>query len=246
MIRRNKAPFIAAASVLAALCLGLGLATWLFFQERATRREEEILNTKQQAAQNMALAAVDVEAGEFSQAALKVLKIPPGSLFPSLHAAQVYRELGAHYAMQGQWTSATNFFAGLLQLDEDMNYFSARTIWDTLAAGSALVEAAKEPASAPYEQLRQAAIRRFADTTNALAAERLLRASLLRPANRKFCDPWTCPLRSWRIPFRQRHQRQLRRRRGAVARGCAALLEDRQSRWAAAAERCQSLPPGRQ
>ena len=39
MVRRNKALFVAAAAVLAALCLGLGLATWLFFQERAARRE---------------------------------------------------------------------------------------------------------------------------------------------------------------------------------------------------------------
>ena len=137
MIRRNKAPFIAAASVLAALCLGLGLATWLFFQERAARREEGILNTKEQAEQNVTLAAVDVEAGEFAQAALKVQKIPPGSLFPSLHAAQVYRDIGAWHAMQGQWTSATNYFGSLLQLDEDMNYFSARNDLGPPAVGVA-------------------------------------------------------------------------------------------------------------
>jgi tetratricopeptide (TPR) repeat protein len=156
----------------------------------------------------------------------------------------VYRDIGAWYAMQGQWTSATNLFGSLLQLDEDMNYFSARTIWDPLAAGSALVEASPKQASAPYEQLRQAAIRRFADTTNSLVAERLLRASLLRPANPDI-------LRSLDLPAQFMEKSLSGSGTNAGSGGgeapwrwvALALLDYRQGRWAAAAERCQSLPP---
>ena len=154
----------------------------------------------------------------------------------------MYRDIGSWYAMREQWTSATNFFAGLLQLDEDMNYFSTRTIWDTLAAGSALVEAGPEPASAPYEQFRQAAIRRFAGATNALAAERLLRATLLRPAHPDVLRSLDSPAQ---IVVKSLSGSGTNASSGGEApwRGVAlALLEYRQSRWAAAAERCQSLP----
>jgi hypothetical protein len=155
----------------------------------------------------------------------------------------VYRELGAWYAMREQWTSATNFFAGLLQLDEDMNYFSTRTIWDPLAAGSALVEAGTEPASAPYEQFRQAAIRRFAGTTNALVAERLLRASLLRPANPEVLRSLDMPAQVLEKSLSGSGTNAGSGSGEAPWRGVAlALLEYRQSRWAAAAERCQFLP----
>jgi len=40
LVRRNKLVFGAAAAVLAALLLGLGISTWMFFRERAGRREQ--------------------------------------------------------------------------------------------------------------------------------------------------------------------------------------------------------------
>src|SRR5262245_45910311 len=43
LVRRNKLAFGAAGAVLAALILGLGLSTWLFFRERAGRQEQEHL-----------------------------------------------------------------------------------------------------------------------------------------------------------------------------------------------------------
>src|SRR6516164_4605791 len=39
LVRRNKVVFGAAAAVAAALVFGLGLSTWLFFGERAARRQ---------------------------------------------------------------------------------------------------------------------------------------------------------------------------------------------------------------
>jgi hypothetical protein len=209
---------------------------------------------------------VDVDAGRFNEAALKVLKISPGSLFPSLHAAQVYRDIGTWYAIREQWVSATNFFAGLLQLDDEMNYSSTKTTWDLLAAGATLVQAGTEQASAPYEQFRQEEIRRFANTTNSLvaerlfragqpdrpedpralplAAERLLRAGLLRPANPEV-------LRSLDMPAQFVEKSLSGSGANANSGGgeapwrwvALALLDYRQGRWASAVERGQSLPP---
>src|SRR5262249_45630019 len=46
LVRRNKAVFAAIAAVAAALVLGLGLSTWLFFRERAARREQARLRSQ--------------------------------------------------------------------------------------------------------------------------------------------------------------------------------------------------------
>jgi hypothetical protein len=162
--------------------------------------------------------------------------------------------------------SATNFFAGLLQLDDEMNYSSTKTTWDLLAAGATLVQAGTEQASAPYEQFRQEEIRRFANTTNSLvaerlfragqpdrpedpralplAAERLLRAGLLRPANPEV-------LRSLDMPAQFVEKSLSGSGANANSGGgeapwrwvALALLDYRQGRWASAVERGQSLPP---
>ena len=42
MVRRNKFVFIAASAVIAALVIGLGVSTWLFFKEQQARKQAEV------------------------------------------------------------------------------------------------------------------------------------------------------------------------------------------------------------
>ena len=71
-------------------------------------------------------------------------------------------------------------FAGLLQVNQFENDQSDAAARDLLEAGAPLIEIADQDR---YEHFRTEAIRRFAGTTNPVAAERVIRASLLAPAN---------------------------------------------------------------
>jgi hypothetical protein len=250
LIRRNKVMFAAAAAVLAALLLGLGISTWFFFQERAARQaaeteknEETVLLTKVEAGQNIARAALDWDAGKFPDAAALVLKISPDSLYPSLQAAEVYRNIVSWYAMHEQWQDASNFLGGLLHVDQYRNYNSPAAIWDLLEAGATLVEIGNPQAAAQYEQLRQEAIRRGAGTADPLAAERLIRTSLLLPASQETLQALDLPAQTVAISLSNTQSGAISASGEAPWRWVAlALMEYRRGRWAEAVQRCQSLP----
>ena len=200
LVRRNKAAFAAATAVLAALCLGLGLSTWLFFQERAARQEAEAdkaseakMRARLEATQNIARAAEDWEAGNFADAAVLTSGISPDFLSPSKQAAQVYRDILAWHAMHERWRDASGFIKGLLQVDQYRNYSSPEAIWDLLGVGVCLVESGNPHANMQYDQFRGEAIRRSASTSDPLAAERLIRSSLLRPANQEVLQSLDLP-----------------------------------------------------
>jgi serine/threonine protein kinase len=249
LIRRNKVSFAAAAAVLAALCLGLGLSTWLFFQERAARQDAETerasearWRARDEAAQSIAHAAEDWDAGNFTEAAGLVHNIPPEFISPTKQAAQVYRNILAWHATHERWKDAAGFVKGLLQVDQYRNYGSPEAIWDLLEAGVCLVESGNQHNSAPYEQFRREAIGRSASTTDPLAAERLIRSSLLLPA-----DPQT--LQSNELAARTVEKSLSDSNPGANSSSgeapwrlvALALLDFRRGLWPRAAERCQSV-----
>jgi hypothetical protein len=248
--RRNKATFAAGTAVLSALCVGFGLSTWFFLQERDARQEaereknEEIaLLAKVEASENIARAALDWDAGQFPEAAALVLKISPDNLYPSLQAAQVYRDILAWYAMHEQWQDAAHFLGGLLRVDQYRNYNSPAAIWDLLEAGDTLVEIGDPATRAQYEQFRQEAIRRSADTAEPLAAERLIRASLLLPANQDTVESLDLPARTVENSFSSSAPGVNSSNGEAPWRWVAlALMEYRRGHWAEAVQRCQSFP----
>jgi len=54
LVRRNKLAFAAAAAVTASLLIGLGISTWMFFQERAAKHEQARLRLQAQAKEKRA------------------------------------------------------------------------------------------------------------------------------------------------------------------------------------------------
>jgi len=54
LVRRNKLAFAAAAAVAASLLIGLGLSTWMFFQERAAKQEQARLRLQAEAQEQKA------------------------------------------------------------------------------------------------------------------------------------------------------------------------------------------------
>ncbi len=253
MVRRNRAAFAAGAAVLATLCLGLSLSTIFYFQERAARREaerekkaEQDLRAKDDVTHTMDMAALELDAGMFAEAAALVEGIPAGAtLSASLQAAQVYRDLGAWKAMHGQWKEAAFFFRGLLQANQySRNYSSHPAIWDSLEEGASLVEAGDAQGLSSYERMRQQAILRFSSARDSLIAERLIRGSLLlAPTNSDILQSLQAPyLAVVKSLSESGTETNASPGEGPWRVVAAALMEYRQGHYAQAAGRCQSLP----
>ena len=185
LVRRNKMVFASGAAVAAALLIGLGTATWLFFMERAARQEAELARAneaelRRQAEVREKITLADARASQNSfEEADNLLNgyVPPQ---PSLEGARVFRAVGEWHALQGRWRKAADRFNVLLQVNKFEGWDIASL--DYLRLGPTLIELRDE---AGYENFRQEAIARFAGTRYPVAAERVVKISLLRPADAK-------------------------------------------------------------
>jgi eukaryotic-like serine/threonine-protein kinase len=183
LVRRNKVVFAAAGAVTAALIFGLGTSTWLFLKEREARMEAEharqneaTLRRQSDAHAKMTEAAFEARQEHYERADTLIQGI--SSPQPSLETAEVFRSLGDWHATHGRWKIAADRFTALLKINQHdvWNVASA----DYLECGPALIESGDLPA---YERFRRSAIMRFADTTNAVVAERIVKISLLVPGD---------------------------------------------------------------
>jgi hypothetical protein len=96
-----------------------------------------------------------------------------------VEGAAVFRAIGEWHALQNRWPQATERFAQLLQVNQ-LDGLDVSTL-DCLELGPALVEQGDGPG---YERFRMEAIARFSGTAG-LFADRIIKISLLRPADEK-------------------------------------------------------------
>jgi len=190
LVRRNKIVFGAAAAVTAALLIGLGTATWLYFRERTALHEEARLRAAAQASElrETALRCQTEAREQMNQAAILItqqryveadrlldaMKTPP----PSVEAASTFRLVGNLLAIQGRYEDAAERFAVLLKIDsfDDWNDVTL----DNQLYGTELVESGELDR---YQQFRCAVLAGFEVSTNGRADWRILKAGLLLPAN---------------------------------------------------------------
>ncbi len=183
LVRRNTIAFAAAAAVTAALILGFGASTWLFFKERESRRTAElgranevILRRQAEAREKITQAAVLVGESRFAEAD----RLVEGITFPetALEGESVFRTLGEWAALQNQWEKAAGLLATLVQVDQVET-------WDisTLDYSRYAVCAVESGDKDAYEKFRSAAVKHFAGTTDPLFAERTVKNCLLLPAD---------------------------------------------------------------
>ena len=181
LVRRNQLAFAAAAAVTTALVGGLGASTWLFLREREALAREAELRQQAEAREKITRVLVLVSNKRFEEAGALLGRISNPTAKPSLEAANVFRSLGEWNAIQGQWQQAADHFNQLLQVnDPDKSDKSENATGDLLRAGPALAELGDQPG---YDLFRRAAIARFAGTINPVAAEQVIKTSLLLPAN---------------------------------------------------------------
>jgi serine/threonine protein kinase len=190
LVRRNKLVFGAAAVVVAALVIGLGTATRLYFRERAALREEarlraaaeasEIRETalrrQAEARERMNQAAILITQQRYVEAdkVLDAMEIPP----PSVEGASTFRLVGNLLAIQGRWQDAAERFAVLLKVDtlDDWNDVTL----DHQLYGTELVESGEFDR---YQRFRREMVANFEVSTNGRADWRILKAGLLLPAD---------------------------------------------------------------
>ncbi len=191
LVQRNRGVFATAGAVVLALMLGLGIATWLFFQEREMRNRavaaeqqaeraranEAELRRQSETREKITQATFLASQGKLAEAD----RVAATTVFqqPTLDGAAVLRTLGQWQAANGRWPAAADRFAQVLQVDQlDASETVAQ---DFLAAGAALAAAQD---TNRFEAFRARLAGRYAAEKNPALAESLLRAALLLPAGK--------------------------------------------------------------
>jgi tetratricopeptide (TPR) repeat protein len=176
LARRNKMVFSAMAAVAAALIIGLGTSTWLFFSEREALREEARLREQSEAREKINQTAVYVSQGKYEDAAklLDQIKTPPPR--PSFDGVSAYRWVGDWLAVQGRWQDAADRFSALMEIDklDDVNQVTL----DFQSYGIVLAESGDVDR---YRQFCNNAIANFSMPPNGNAGWRILKVCLLLP-----------------------------------------------------------------
>lgn len=191
LVRRNKGVFAASALVVISLLIGLGAATVMYFRAdharvaaELARANEAALRRKAEIGQDISMAAVLLKYGKIGDADALIADIPPAEARPSLESAQTFRELGRWHAREGRWPQAAKRFAALAYALAYADQTDSDTISiDLQPAASSLCEAGDWEG---YESLRAMAADRFGGTSNAIVAEQVVKACLLRPASPEF------------------------------------------------------------
>jgi serine/threonine protein kinase len=199
-VQRNKLAFVAAAAVLASLCLGLGLSTWLFVRERAAHRQavaaihfrEE--RDRLQENQRKLTEAVSIRAREPGGSELKygdeverLIRDIPISEIPDEHLFDFVSYLGVWHATHGRWKQANDYFAAVLR--ESHRPTLASFPYSPQAFGLVYFRYAitllQVGDVGDYNELRQMAVSNYAGTTDAGIAGEIAGLALLRPVDEK-------------------------------------------------------------
>ncbi|MCP5532811.1 MAG: serine/threonine protein kinase [Akkermansiaceae bacterium] len=197
LVRRNRALFAAAAVALTGLLGGLGVSTWLFLRERDARQQqtklraeaeraranEVVLREFAEAGDVVAQAAVLLRYKEMEQSDEMIDKLRAERLPLTLETANTLMSLANWNLTEGRWDKAVRRFKllALVLTSVDMTD-SDRVSHDLLPTLTAVCEWG---GPGQYETLRSLAIDRFADTANAVVAEQVIKATMLKPTDQR-------------------------------------------------------------
>jgi hypothetical protein len=187
LVQRNLIVFISGAVVAATLVAGLTVSTWLFFREREARimqvrlrQEADQLRREAEAREKVTQATVLVSHGKMREADDLLAQVPAELFSPSTEATAVFRQLGEWNTFQKNWQKAADRFVVLVKVNQvDKSDRTDAATRDLLMAAPLLIECGD---ATGYDRLKHMALARLADTSNPIAAEHLIKISLLLPA----------------------------------------------------------------
>ena len=158
--------------------------------------------------------------------------LPPANVA----SAADYRALGEWHALRKEWRVAAEWFGALLRINQ-LDDWDVATL-DYLARGAALAEIGDKTS---YENFRAEAIGRFKGTDIQAAAERIIKISLLQPADGKVLAALAPLTEVAARPFTKGEEGpEIIAFRDAWRAISLALLEYRSGRYAKAIEWCRS------
>jgi hypothetical protein len=202
LVRRNRFVFAAGAAVTLALVAGLTTSTWLLWREREARQravaaEQRATTLRQQAEEREQVTQAQLLTNQerYDEADRIVEKIQLTQ--PSVEAAAVLRTLGEWHALQRRWRPAADRFQELIQVNQ-LDTIDQATL-DYLEEAPVLVELNDRTA---YERFRHDAITRFAGRSVQFS-DRILKASLLLPAERDVIDSLPALAEATEVYFHQ-------------------------------------------
>ncbi len=188
LARRHRVVFAAVAAVALALVAGTGTSTWLFLRAEAAYREAELarrnetrLRGEADARAKIAQAALLISRDKLPEADRLVDRIEVPVTEPSLEAASVLRSLGLWNVTQGNWRSAADRFVQLERANQlDPSNTTQEITRDLLGAGPTLIVAGDLET---YRRFVRETALRFAGTSDPVAAEQVVKNSLILPAD---------------------------------------------------------------
>ena len=202
LIRRNRVTFAAASIALFGLLGGLGVATWLFLRERDARHEqarlrvvaEEALANEKWLREDAKAVAMVTEAAVLAKYALPagilgdmekadglLGQIPPEKVPRSFEAAKVFNEVAYWNLTRGLWQKAADryFALGHVLTSVDMTDSEGISI-SLLPVVTAVSEWGEQD---QYDKIVELTLKRFGNSANAIVAEHISKATLLKPAD---------------------------------------------------------------
>jgi serine/threonine protein kinase len=176
LVRRNRAAFVAGTAVAAALVIGLGTSTVLFFREREARQQQAKLLAEAEKNEMITHAVSLVRDGKPGEAdaLLEQIRTPPKR--PSFDAVSVFRAVGDWLAVQQRWQEAARRYAFVMHLDE-IDIWRPVTL-DYQAYAVLLMETGD---FSTYAQFCRTTAAKYAGESNGDASGRILKSCLLRP-----------------------------------------------------------------
>jgi serine/threonine protein kinase len=192
LVRRNRATFAAGSAVAISLVACSVVSTWLLLKEREARRKADVAELQKVGLQQQADKLNQLrQIAEDRQRLLEAMTLFGQNRLPEADAllakisspkasvdnAVMYRSIGDWHASEARWQKAADRFAVLVQINQAV---SEDTTLDELRYAPLLVELGK---TAEYERYRESLIARYAGTDNAITAERVVKACLLKPAS---------------------------------------------------------------
>jgi serine/threonine protein kinase len=176
LVRRNRVGFAAGAAVAAALIIGMGTSTVLFFREREARQQQARLLEESEKNEKITRAAFLVREEKIADAnaILEGIATPPAR--PSYDGVSAFRAVGDWLAAQQRWREAAARYAVVVHLDR-LDIWDPVTL-DCQSYGALLMEIGDLPG---YDRFCAAASARYATETNDDAVTRILKTCLLRP-----------------------------------------------------------------
>ena len=186
LVLRNKGVFVSIAAISLTMIAGLGMSSWLFVKERAAleamkqaRKSEAILRKEAETREKISQAAVLLSRGQASEADLLMSDVEIPVVKPSLEASSVFAKLAEWNVQQGRWGQAADHMLKLslaMQVDKsDMTDSATRLL---LKIGPTLVAAGDME---NYRRLVRQTIVRFSGTENPVAAEQVIKISIIAP-----------------------------------------------------------------